>query len=212
MNLESIRTVHDVLPKFGLKKLQQTLLSPSFPWFFIPNTAYFEVSKSNVINDCNRPMANGWSHTVYEEGQILGSHIHLLELALMEAAEKANIPVSKIIRIRIGLILSNEISYRLNGAHVDYTEPHTTALFYLNNSDGDTILYNEMYDMNYRTIDEVEDKSREYYNSVLKNAGTIDTTITPEENKFVFFNGLKYHSSSTPLKNNYRIVVNYNFI
>ena len=208
-----IDTVYDVLPQYALKKIQQSLLSSSFPWFFIPKTSSYKNADSDVINDCSRPMIGSWSHIVYQNEQIVGSHWHMLELALMIAAEKANINVNKIIRIRLGLILSNETSQHTHGAHADLVYPHTTALFYLNDSDGDTILYNEMYDVNYQTNNNfIEDKSKKYYDTVLNGEVTVDTTITPEENKFVFFNGLKYHSSSTPLKNNYRIVVNYNFI
>jgi hypothetical protein len=79
-----------------------------------------------------------------------------------------------------------------------------TALFYLNDSDGDTIMYNEKYDPSsgYNQYD--------YYKNVIKMP-TVQSTVTPEENKMFWFDGLQYHSSNSPTNVTKRFIINVNY-
>ena len=94
----------------------------------------------------------------------------------------------KIIRIRCGAIFRDK-DYVMHTPHVDYNFPHMTALLYINDSDGDTIFYKEPKESNF----EIEKK------------------IKPKQNRLVIFDGMIYHSSSTPTKNKLRFVVNFNW-
>lgn len=73
-----------------------------------------------------------------------------------------------------------------NTPHVDFIDmPHYVLIYYVNDSDGDTILF---------------DKEENVIGS-----------ITPKAGRFLFFNGNILHASSNPYKSDYRIVVNYDF-
>jgi hypothetical protein len=75
-----------------------------------------------------------------------------------------------------------------NPPHVDLFEPHLVVLYYVNDSDGDTFLYEK---------------------------GTTDNIIqriSPKKGKLVIFDGDYYHSSSPPQKNTVRIVINSDII
>jgi len=111
--------------------------------------------------------------------------------------------LTKLLRIRIGLLLPNppqaigddvvfvETNYGGDEAHIDFRIPHYTGLYYVNDCDGDTIIYNEKKPM---------DQYTELYRS------------SPSKGKICVFDGEHYHASSKP-KNSYgRIVVSYNFI
>jgi ectoine hydroxylase-related dioxygenase (phytanoyl-CoA dioxygenase family) len=65
------------------------------------------------------------------------------------------------------------------------SEFHTTALLYLNDTDGDTYFY--------------------------KENGDIDFQVSPKANKVIIFDGDMVHSSSTPTQTQYRIALNFNF-
>jgi hypothetical protein len=107
--------------------------------------------------------------------------------------EKANIKVNHVDRIRLGLTTSmgKEVQQY---PHVDEPEPHNVLLYYVNDSDGDTFMFNEMYQ---EGVDQTE--------------FTIKERVTPKKNRAILFDGLTYHSASSPVNNALRFVVNINF-
>jgi hypothetical protein len=68
--------------------------------------------------------------------------------------------------------------------HVDFLTPHFVCLFYINDSDGDTVFFNE----------QKEEIKR----------------VSPKKGRMVVFNGDILHAGSTPSKN-VRMFINYNF-
>ena len=68
---------------------------------------------------------------------------------------------------------------------------HIVALYYVCDSDGDTIIYNERKDLG------VEAKSY-----------TIKQKVTPKQGRMVIFDGTLFHTAEQP-QNNMRCVVNY---
>jgi hypothetical protein len=67
--------------------------------------------------------------------------------------------------------------------HIDQYNPHMVLIYYVNNCDGDTYIYdNDTY-----------------------------TSISPEQGKYVIFDGALMHAGSSPVHSNHRIVINFNF-
>ena len=77
---------------------------------------------------------------------------------------------------------------REDSPHIDTSDDHFVMLYYVCDSDGDTIIYNE------------QEKSDSY---------TVQKRITPKQGRVVLFDGSYYHTAEQPL-NNIRCVVNYN--
>jgi len=71
--------------------------------------------------------------------------------------------------------------------HKDMNINHYVCILYCNDTDGDTIIYNETC------------KQENY---------TIQKKISPLKNRLVFFDGSYYHTGHSPSKNNYRILSN----
>ena len=80
----------------------------------------------------------------------------------------------------------NKIS--VDTPHIDIKEDHFVMLYYVCDSDGDTIIYNEQIE------------SETY---------TVQRRVTPKQGRVVLFDGSYYHTAEQPL-NNIRCVVNYN--
>ena len=74
--------------------------------------------------------------------------------------------------------------------HVDIVGDHFVMLYYVCDSDGDTIIYNE------------QEKSDSY---------TVQKRITPKQGRVVLFDGSYYHTAEQPI-DNIRCVVNYDLI
>ena len=69
--------------------------------------------------------------------------------------------------------------------------PHIAFLYYVNDSDGDTIIFNE----------------KEGHIGEL----TIKTRVSPKKGRLIIFGGNIYHAAGRP-KKDIRCVINYNFV
>lgn len=109
--------------------------------------------------------------------------------------EKTKITIQEIYRIRIGLTttVGKEVQHL---PHVDLKQPHKVLLYYVNDSDGDTFIFNEKY-------------SPEDEDSVTNL--TLKERVQPKRNRAILFDGLTYHNSSKPVKNTARYIINIDF-
>ena len=91
-------------------------------------------------------------------------------------------------------LTSRTTELRLSWPHVDNDEKHFVVIYYVNDSDGDTVIYNQKY-------------SGKVYN---QSELTVFKTITPKAGSIVIFDGSMYHTNYAPQKNNFRCVINMN--
>jgi hypothetical protein len=86
-----------------------------------------------------------------------------------------------------------------HGVHVDFDKIETrnvSAVFYLNDSDGDTIIYNER---------------QKYDGEPVPDTLTIKKRISPKSNRLVLFSGNYWHTGESPRQNNRRVILNSNY-
>lgn len=96
-------------------------------------------------------------------------------------------------RAKINILTQNSLSENLyHTPHIDDDIKHWVMIYYINDTDGDTYIFNETYDGTEKQL-------------------TINRCISPEKGKFVVFNGKYFHSSSSPKKSTIRSVININF-
>jgi hypothetical protein len=72
-------------------------------------------------------------------------------------------------------------------------------IYYVKDSDGGTILFNERTGWDLKGIDYIP---KEYI---------IKEIVQPKKNRAVLFSGDRFHCNQPPVANNNRIVINYNF-
>ncbi len=80
-------------------------------------------------------------------------------------------------------------------AHIDFPFPNTASVFYINESDGDTIFYN------IKPEDVPKDKDLKEYDRV-----------SPKANRLIIFDGDLLHTGCSPTKHKNRILINSNYI
>lgn len=100
-------------------------------------------------------------------------------------------------RIQLQLPVITDNPYGL--PHVDGVRdfPYKAAVYYVNDSDGDTVFFKE-------TTNEITPNNIPFDMTVYK-------TVSPKKGRLVVFNGDIYHSSGKP-KNDIRCIINYNFV
>ena len=156
-----------------------------FPWYFIPDITY------------NDGLANqgrcGFAHYFADEDDGIISEFHPLFLKLIHnSCKKINLKKIDVIQARSFLQLPSNIPHEeVDDPHIDLIDTdHFVMLYYVCDSDGDTIIYNE------------REKSESY---------TIKKKVRPKRGRVVLFDGRLYHTAEQP-NNHKRCIVNYDLV
>ena len=168
---------------------EETFKDYEFPWYYVDDvTVAYGESDTQHRPALTHPY-------VYYEGTSLGSidsEFHKLFVPLLQrAAFKLGMPYVNALQGRSFLQFPlNLKNYDVDNPHIDLVEghKHIVVLYYVCDSDGDTIIYNER-------------KESETY--------TIKQRVTPKQGRVVIFDGWLMHTAEQPI-NNIRCVVNYN--
>ena len=115
-------------------------------------------------------------------------------------AEKLNVSIKEVVNARTFLQLpgGNLSETSPMEFHVDYALPHKVLLYYVNDSDGPTVILKQRYPFSYNKISGL-------------NGGEILQEIEPKKGRVVMFDGTHFHSSSIPSKQ-VRCVINLDVI
>jgi hypothetical protein len=189
----------NAIPKSYQDDIEELVFSRNFPWQVVheeySNGEDFALSLSHMALDDGPELPRGT--TASDVASLLIPLTFTLE-------EILNKKIKKLLRIRIGFlqpILKSkqkfdflDYVYAGDEAHIDFRIPHYTALYYINNSDGDTVVYNETL------------------TSSRPDTFTELTRSTPEKGKVFIFNGDHYHASTRPKESYARAVIAYSFI
>lgn len=186
-----IKIIDDLLPESYANNLEK-MMKTDVPWYFSENTS--GQSKSFIEGNEDKNFQFGFNHiAMFDNGYRSNFYPEIFPITyFME--EKTGIIVNELYRIRLALNTCVG-SETVHNPHVDQNEPHKVLLYYVNDSDGDTIMYNEVFNIN-------EEKPENF---------TIRERISPKKNRAVIFDGHIYHSSSKPTKNASRLIINIDF-
>lgn len=185
----------NVLPKALLIKIQDLVLHEGTPWHF--NTTTYKTATDNLYG-------YSWGHIALDHTGTKSAAADALHTAILIALEKAEHPIKDIYRIRLGLLTVTH-ERQINDPHIDLDTPHKTGLIYLNDADGATVFYENKYNVNSKL------NGGQYFEKVAKPNLKIASEVDPVANRMVLFDGLTYHSSSTPTTVPRRVVLNFNF-
>jgi hypothetical protein len=189
-----VKILNNLTSTANVQYLEQCLLN--HPWYYLKDTAY------NQFEKIDKPYEPSWVHFLYNNEESLSDLKPLAESILITALDRLNLPFSKLIRIRAGLTTRTPYPV-VHSPHVDWDNQHMTAVYYVNDADGDTVFYKETRDEKLDINSYEWSKNKKF---------TIDQTITPSADRMVIFNGLTYHSSTTPCCVDHRLVINFNWL
>ena len=163
-----------------------------FPWYFIHDvTDAFADRHQKRAALYHVYLQEDWEEDEYDEFHNLFINM------LSEVCKKKDIDNLKVIQGRSFLQFPLNLKDRTpDTPHIDLAEgrEHIVALYYVCDSDGDTIIYNERKDQGL--------EAKTY---------TIKEKVTPKQGRMVIFDGSLYHTAEQP-KNNMRCVVNYDLM
>tara|TARA_R100000808_G_C2080651_1_gene104632 strand:+ start:46 stop:657 length:612 start_codon:yes stop_codon:yes gene_type:complete len=194
-----VKVLDNIIPPPFADSIEHKLLSTKFPWYYVPHHVVKENDvRYNYFSSDNLVESPGLIHDFVEDGSINSEHHELFYNLLWFVEREMNFQLSKLYRIRGRMSLrhpGNEHTY--TGPHIDYGMPENyySMIYYVNNSDGDTVIFDKRYEC------DIDGKS----------PPKILHRIKPKKGTFLLFDGKMYHSGNFPIKADVRVVINYDF-
>ena len=165
--ISSMKIEDNFLDHDKWKELHDYMTSWEFPWFMQPTLTYG--------NDDLE--AFGFNHWLTAEEHPIFAHL----VEQMESALNAR----NVLRVRADMTILNPNGYR-HGWHVDEKEPHWVCIYYVNDSDGNTLLRDPLEGHGYMQVE-------------------------PKANRLLLFDGKIEHTGHSPSEHKNRILINANF-
>jgi hypothetical protein len=142
------------------------------------------------MTELGDPWAHSFSHLIYKDGQAVSPLYDPALTVLLALADRQGVELKECLRLRLGLItrVPHPVTHT---PHIDHHNiDHRTACWYVNDSSGPTIIYNET-----RESSKYTELHRE----------------PPVFNSCVDFDGRHFHSSSAPDQHMNRVVLTMNY-
>ena len=187
--------IDDVIPKLYQDQIEKE--TGTLAWFFHPESARPGLEFSNNYG--------GFFHMGYDitsATPVVSAINAILVPVLFIFCDRAKIQLNTLLRVRLGMFTKTPIDVAYHNPHVDFYEPHNVALYYVNDSDGDTVVFNET------SVDLNVQQSVRYSN---ENKFTELKRISPKKGRMAWFDGKQYHASMHPMTHSHRIVVTFDF-
>lgn len=195
--MEHIKVIDNFLTEEDENALELVFGGENFPWYY--NTGVTFDSGDDTPDDS----VCGLSNTVFyaprvkkglyenmpdKDKRFMGLMSPVIMSALKEYDSSIDSPekIKSLYRIRAGMFLKNQNDGKKHKFHVDYHFLHHTMLYYVNDSDGPTVL--------------------------IDADGKLIQECHPKKGRALIFPGYIQHCSADPINSSRRIVVTCNFI
>ena len=124
----TIKVIDGFLNDSYHKEILNLLNGPSFPWYYQNNLTY--VDQKGALNDF------GFSHLFVNEDGPKSSYYNLILPFILKV--KDEIKAKKVIRCRGDMTVLSLKKY-VHQYHTDFNFPNIASVYYINDSDGETI-------------------------------------------------------------------------
>jgi hypothetical protein len=175
-------------------QIEQLLTDSNFPWYLssTPNNYTVDPESHNSLKSNNLKIKDHIQlvHTVIVDGEIKSPYFSIINSLFEQLVNNARIEIAGFYRIKCNLQPQKTHNTEFyNTPHIDNDQAHKVAIYYVNDSDGDTTFFKE--------------SNNEY--KIIK-------TVEPKKGRFVVFDGKYYHAGRHPNDHDTRLVINFNFI
>lgn len=181
-----IRIIDNVISKTYQDNIEETFLGPNIPWTF----------NSRLASETDGEV--GFGHNLILP-HFKSEYYNFVLPLLYEISEKSEINVFEILAARSFLQVPSTSKYDNDVFHVNTEIHHKVFLYYVNDSDGNTIISNSKYE-----LDQNKCKHRDYNPEILE-------MISPKKGRAVVFDGSLFHSAGIP-KFKTRCVINFDVV
>jgi len=188
-----ITVIDDFLPKDVFENMQTFMQSPEFPWYYLSHVS----RPAGSFIPAGAVETFGWHHNFYSKLDNVKSYSLDGVLPLLQKLEEYEDFKIEFIRVRAGMKTYKKgfTADNYNVPHVDYHFPHKSVVFYMNETDGDTFIFDKVFNEFPEPID-----------------FGIKERVSPKPNRLLILDGLCYHTASNPINSDNRIIININYV
>ena len=188
---DEVLVFDDIIDEDYQNKIKSVLIGQTryndedFPWYYIDDIT--------AAGDYENQKRGAFVHDYADYEQGITSDFHDLFIDLIKkSCSKLKIKEVDVLQGRSFLQLPTNIKKEdVDSPHTDMIFKHFVMLYYVCDSDGDTVIYNEK--------------------KISEKGLTVQKKISPKQGRVVLFDGAYYHTAEQP-NNNIRCIVNYDLI
>jgi len=186
-----IKIFDDVVSTQYQNVIEESVFSPDFSWHYNPSLTTESKDSHNY----------GFFHTLIRMN--LPSQkpdflwLNLFSPLVYESASKAGIKINQIFAGRAFLQIPSTSKKEHDLFHIDFPHPHFVFLYYVNDSDGDTII----------TRKKCEGFSGDQTFAEISEDLILDK-VSPKKGRMVVFDGTLFHAAGIPQQQK-RVVLNF---
>jgi len=197
----------NILPKQTEQRFSEYTKGGNFGWVdynhVATSGAYFKGLTVNPLDTVQVPSDSLIKLVYYnnfKESKIFDDTFYQLALSVLDEYQRlSGDTVEAVMRVKVNNQTKNHLpgwhDNCCNEIHVDNFEEHKTIIYYLNDSDGDTFLFDKIW-------------NSEQFEYDVK----VEQRVTPKLGRMVAFNGLRFHAPSNPMFHPRRYIMNINFV
>ena len=172
------------------KQIYNYLTDIKFDWHFMEDAT---TEKQTGPLDGPTP---AFANLIYYNQHESNPHLEFFQPLIDGILARANFKMTELLRVRAGFLLNTRyimpgMPYKHNKPHRDFDQDHYVAVYYVNETDGETVVFHET---------QPADKYYPLHKSM------------PQQGKALLFNGWHFHASTCPKVHNKRIAITINFV
>ena len=192
-----IKILDNLVPVSIQNRFIERLENENFSWFYFNDIIYGHDNKKFINQNITKTF--DFVHTLFNENGINSDDYDLFSTILNFFVVKEKVKIKDMIRVRIRKTfrIKNHSIEKYNAPHIDVKDhlPYKTLLYYVDDSDGDTVFFKNKATENIFLDTEAEEYKR----------------VSPKKGRAIYFDGDIYHSGNCPVDFNERTVINFDF-
>ncbi len=188
----------DVLEPAAADEFERLMTSADFAWHYYANVNYRgpppEGVPGIVRGDPRFEDSFGFSSLLFPGGDPNSPWLLHPRRVFERFAVRHGLRPTRMLRIKANLLVRSAApgGPRPFTPHVDLPTPHWALIYYVNDSDGDTLILDKTYP--------------DWANAAVLHA------VAPKKGRAILFDGRHYHCGTAPARHDARIVINYDFV
>jgi hypothetical protein len=181
------RVFEDLIPPHYSNQL--LLEFSRISWMFTPSAA--NVDSNYDVNDLNIRNSVQFVHGITDMNKPI-SPMHSQVVPILWFLEKEiGRKIKNIMRVKANCLTRDGDEVKYNPPHIDiYEKGFTSLVYYINDSDGDTILFDKTIDQGFTDLKQIK-------------------RVTPKQGNLFMFPSDQLHASSCPINTRQRMVINF---